>query len=74
MGHRQRKTIIMQFSKNAGHLSHFAGRGTSGENAGRLTPMAMSVSLDDVRHIKETAVYPLMQFSTNYQKALLHHC
>ena len=24
----------MQYSKNAGHLSHFAGRGTSDENAG----------------------------------------
>ena len=28
------KKIIMQLSKNAGHLSHFAGRGTSDENAG----------------------------------------
>ena len=26
--------IIIPFSKNAGHLSHFAGRGTSDENAG----------------------------------------
>ena len=28
------KIIIIPFSKNAGHLSHFAGRGTSDENAG----------------------------------------
>ena len=54
----------MQFSKNAGHLSHFAGRGTSDENAG------LSLRMRDGWHVcKECVRNDGMRF--NVQTSIL---
>ena len=54
----------MEFSKNAGHLSHFAGRGTSDENAAPDCPSECGTvdtyALRKVRMVTGIAVAPPM--------------
>ena len=54
----------MQFSKNAGHLSHFAGRGTSDENAG------LSLRMPDGGHLSALAIY-LLSLRMGHFKSLV---